>query len=135
MVKRLESSFHAFKLSLATLLRITDDMLKMFAEDKVIIAPDLNVKDLQAKGMELDEIIEKALEKGYNESDILYKSEDFDPDFIAMLQHDKKVLEALNAEPMAEPKILLENMKKSVDEFAGDAPQFDDLTMLGVTLL
>ena len=98
MVKRLESSFHAFKLSLATLHRITDDMLKMFAEDKVIIAPDLNVKDLQAKGMELDEIIEKALEKGYNESDILYKSEDFDPDFIAMLQHDKKVLEVLNAE-------------------------------------
>ncbi len=97
MVKRLESSFHAFKLSLATLLRITNDMLKMFAEDKVIIAPDLNVKDLQAKGMELDEIIEKALEKGYNESDILYKSEDFDPDFIAMLQHDKEVLEALNA--------------------------------------
>ena len=98
MVKRLESSFHAFKLSLATLLRITDDMLKMFSEDKVIIAPDLNVKDLQAKGMELDEIIEKALEKGYNESDILYKSEDFDPDFIAMLQHDKKVLEVLNAD-------------------------------------
>ena len=89
MVKRLESSFHAFKLSLATLLRITDDMLKMFAEDKVIIAPDLNVKDLQAKGMELDEIIEKALEKGYNESDILYKSEDFDPDFIAMLQRQE----------------------------------------------
>lgn len=98
MVKRLESSFHAFKLSLATLLRITDDMLKMFAEDKVIIAPDLNVKDLQSKGMELDEIIEKALEKGYNESDILYKSEDFDPDFIAMLQHDKKLLEVLNAD-------------------------------------
>ena len=98
MVKRLESSFHAFKLSLATLLRITDDMLKMFAEDKVIIAPDLNVKDLQAKGMELDEIIEKALEKDYNESDILYKSEDFDLDFIAMLQHDKQVLEVLNAD-------------------------------------
>ncbi|MBP5392302.1 MAG: DEAD/DEAH box helicase family protein [Bacteroidaceae bacterium] len=98
MVKRLESSFHAFKLSLATLLRITDDMLKMFAENKVIIAPDLNVKDLQAKGMELDEIIEKALEKGYNESDILYKSEDFDSDFIAMLQHDKKVLKALNTD-------------------------------------
>lgn len=98
MVKRLESSFHAFKLSLATLLRITNDMLKMFAEDKVIIAPELNVKDLQAKGMELDEIIKKALEKGYNESDILYKSDDFDPVFITMLRHDKKVLEALNAD-------------------------------------
>lgn len=98
MVKRLESSFHAFKLSLATLLRITNDMLKMFAEDKVIIAPELNVKELQAKGMELDEIIEKALEKGYQESDILYKSEDFEPDFIQMLRHDKMVLEALNAD-------------------------------------
>ena len=29
----------------------------------------------------------------------------------------------------------LENMKKSVEEFVGDAPQFDDLTMLGVKLL
>ena len=45
-----------------------------------------------------------------------------------------RMLEALNAEPMAEPKILLENMKKSVDEFAGDAPQFDDLTMLCIRL-
>ena len=98
MVKRLESSFHAFKLSLATLLRITDDMLKMFAENKVIIAPELNVKDLQAKGMELDEIIEKALSKGYQESDILYKAEDFEPEFIEMLQHDKQVLEVLNAD-------------------------------------
>jgi superfamily II DNA/RNA helicase len=98
MVKRLESSFHAFKLSLATLLRITDDMLKMFAENKVIIAPELNVKDLQAKGMELDEIIEKALSKGYQESDILYKAEDFEPEFVEMLQHDKQVLEVLNTD-------------------------------------
>ena len=98
MVKRLESSFHAFKLSLATLLRITNDMLKMFAENKVIIAPELNVKELQAKGMELDQIIELAMKKGYQESDILYKSDDFEPDFIEMLRHDKEVLEALNAD-------------------------------------
>ncbi len=96
MVKRLESSFTAFKQSLATLLRITNDMLKMFEEDKVIIAPDLNVKDLQAKGIELDEIIEKVLSRGYMESDFLYKAEDFDPEFIEMLQHDKLVLEGLN---------------------------------------
>ena len=98
MVKRLESSFHAFKLSLETLLRITNDMLKMFAENKVIIAPELNVKDLQAKGMELDEIIEKALNKGYTKEDVLYRAEDFDPAFIEMLRHDKEVLEALNAD-------------------------------------
>lgn len=46
-----------------------------------------------------------------------------------------RMLAALNAEPEADPKKLLENMKKSVDEFVGDAPQFDDLTMLGVKLL
>ncbi|GAB6120579.1 helicase-related protein [Dysgonomonas termitidis] len=98
MVKRLESSFHAFKKSLHTLLRITNDMLKMFDENKVIIAPDLKIKDLQAKDMELDQIIELALEKGYLESDILYRAEDFSPEFITMLQNDKEVLERLNAD-------------------------------------
>ena len=53
---------------------------------------------MQAKGIELDQIIELAMKKGYQESDILYKSEDFEPDFIDMLRHDKEVLEALNAD-------------------------------------
>lgn len=86
MVKRLESSFHAFKKSLATLLRITSDMIKMFEQDKVIIAPELNVKALQAKDMELDEILELAMEKGYSKDDILYHASDFQPDFIKMLK-------------------------------------------------
>ncbi|TWV14348.1 helicase [Bacteroidaceae bacterium HV4-6-C5C] len=98
MVKRLESSFHAFKKSLHTLLRITNDMLEMFDENKVIIAPDLKIKDLQAKDIELDQIIELALEKGYLESDILYRAEDFSSEFISMLQNDKEVLERLNAD-------------------------------------
>lgn len=96
MVKRLESSFYAFKKSLATLLRITTDMIKMFEENKVIIAPDLKVKDLQAKDMELDEIIQLALEKGYLEEDILYEAEAFAPEFIEMLHYDRVVLEQLN---------------------------------------
>lgn len=98
MVKRLESSFYAFKKSLHTLLRITNEMIKMFDEDKVIIASDFKVKDLQAKNIELDRIIELALEKGYLESDIRYKAEDFNPDFMTMLQNDKAVLERLNAD-------------------------------------
>ncbi len=96
MVKRLESSFYAFKKSLATLLRITTDMIKMFEENKVIIAPDLKVKDLQAKDMELDEIIQLALEKGYLEEDILYEAEAFAPEFLEMLHYDRVVLEQLN---------------------------------------
>jgi sigma-B regulation protein RsbU (phosphoserine phosphatase) len=45
------------------------------------------------------------------------------------------MLKALNQDPGAEPKGLLRNMKQAVDEFVGEAPQFDDLTMLAVKLV
>ncbi len=96
MVKRLESSFCAFKKSLRTLLRITTDMIKMFEEDKIIIAPDLKVKDLQAKDMELDQIIEYAVAKGYIAEDIVFAADAFRPDFLEMLHHDRVILEQLN---------------------------------------
>ena len=111
MVKRLESSFYAFKKSLATLLRITQDMIKMFEEDKVVIAPELNVKDLMMKDMELDEIIEFAISKGYNESVFLFKADDFAPSFREMLENDVKLLKALN-EDWAK-----ENQDPKFDEF------------------
>jgi len=95
MVKRLESSFHAFKKSLQTLLRITSDMITMFEQDKVIIAKELNVKELQFKGMTLDEIMEKALEKGYSKEEFLYHASDFHPAFVDMLKNDRDVLEVL----------------------------------------
>ena len=41
-----------------------------------------------------------------------------------------RMLKALNSDPGAGVKELLENVKKSVDGFVGSAPQFDDLTML-----
>ncbi len=46
-----------------------------------------------------------------------------------------RMLEALNKDSEASPKELLTNMKTAVDEFVGEAPQFDDLTMLGVKLI
>ncbi len=99
MVKRLESSFFAFKKSLQTLLRITNDMIRMFEEDKVIIAPELNIKDMMFKGMDLDEIIQYIIEKkGYKETDFKYKAEDFDEKFIKMLYNDRDILLKLNAE-------------------------------------
>lgn len=99
MVKRLESSFYAFKKSLQTLLRITNDMIRMFEEDKVIIAPELNIKDMMFKGMDLDDIIQYIIDKkGYSESDFRYKAEDFDAEFIKMLYNDRDILEKLNAE-------------------------------------
>ena len=92
MVKRLESSFFAFKKSLHTLLRITEDMIKMFDEDKVLIVPEINIKDLQFKGMDLDEIIEYVINKGFSKDEFLFSKTDFDPKFYELLKNDYKVL-------------------------------------------
>ena len=46
-----------------------------------------------------------------------------------------RLVETLNKTPDAPPEQLLENVHKAVNEFVGDAPQFDDLTMLGLTML
>ncbi len=43
-----------------------------------------------------------------------------------------RMLEALNRHPDAEPQELLKNVRVAIDEFVGDAPQFDDITMLGL---
>ena len=95
MVKRLESSFDAFRRSLHTLLDATNGMIKMFNEDKVIIAPELNVKKLQADGMELDEIIELAIGKGFDQNEITFHAADFKPEFLPMLEYDADVLDKL----------------------------------------
>ena len=95
MVKRLESSFDAFKKSLHTLLGATEGMIKMFREDKVIIAPDLNVKKLQADGMELDEILELAMVKGFDLDEITFRATDFKPEFLPMLEYDADLLRGL----------------------------------------
>jgi sigma-B regulation protein RsbU (phosphoserine phosphatase) len=44
-----------------------------------------------------------------------------------------RMTEALNLEPGAKPERLLEVVKEQVDIFVGEAPQFDDLTMLSIT--
>ena len=43
-----------------------------------------------------------------------------------------RMLEALNKEPDADAYHILVNMNKAVNDFVGDAPQFDDLTMLAI---
>lgn len=44
----------------------------------------------------------------------------------------ERLLEALNSRKDSSPKELLESVHKSVNEFVGNAPQFDDLTMLAI---
>ena len=96
MVKRLESSFKAFKKSLHTFLNITNGMIDMFGEGKVLIAPEYNVKQLQVeKEMELDDIIQYIESKGVDRKDFVYHPDDFQPDLLRMLKEDAKQLKAL----------------------------------------
>lgn len=96
MVKRLESSFEAFKKSLHTFLNITTGMIDMFSADKVLIAPEYNVKQLQVeKEMELDDIIQYIESKGVERKDFVYHSADFQPILLDMLREDETQLKAL----------------------------------------
>ena len=94
LVKRLESSFFAFKKSLHTFLNITNGMIEMFRQDKVLIAPDYNVKELQ-QDKSLDEIIQYIEGKGENKEDFVFSKDDFRDDFLPMLEYDKRLLESL----------------------------------------
>ncbi len=42
----------------------------------------------------------------------------------------ERMLEALNEDPKAKPEELLYSVQKNIDAFVGDAPQFDDITMM-----
>ncbi|MBR2275291.1 MAG: SpoIIE family protein phosphatase [Lachnospiraceae bacterium] len=44
---------------------------------------------------------------------------------------NERIVNSLNIEPDAEPKELLHTLRTEIDHFVGDAPQFDDITMLG----
>ena len=44
----------------------------------------------------------------------------------------ERMLDALNRDPAADPQTLLRNVQQAIDAFVGDAPQFDDITMLGL---
>ncbi|WP_051227082.1 PP2C family protein-serine/threonine phosphatase [Butyrivibrio sp. MC2013] len=48
---------------------------------------------------------------------------------------EKRLLKALNGNLGAAPKELLPAIKKEIDDFVGEAPQFDDITMLAFTYL
>ncbi|MDD1414632.1 phospholipase D-like domain-containing protein [Dolichospermum sp. ST_con] len=96
LVKRLESSFYAFKKSLTNFQQATDRMITMFANDKIFIAPDTNINKLLDKGWSEEEI-EKEIERlsEENPKNQTFKSTDFQPDFIESLEKDSQILQEL----------------------------------------
>ena len=120
MIKRLESSFHAFRITLHNLLISTDRMIKMFENDKVLIAPDLNINALIEKGFSMEEIEELIAELSTESpKNNIFSADDFDPEFLKGLQKDKALLQELANEwekVKEDPKLdkLFESLEKDL---------------------
>ena len=96
LVKRLESSFHAFQESIKRFRVANQNMIDMYVRDKVFVAPDLDINKMIAEGLSDEEIEEelnaKALE---NPKNAVFKADDFSPEFIEKLKKDQNLLEQM----------------------------------------
>ncbi len=97
LVKRIDSSFYAFKRSLIRFMKATEAMVTMFENGRIFIAPNLPVSDMINEGRE-DELIDLVLEKSIEDPTIdICEPDDFEFDFLPGLQHDLKLLGELSA--------------------------------------
>jgi len=62
LVKRIDSSFYAFKQSLFRFMKATEAMVTMFENGRIFIAPNLPVSDMINEGKE-EELMDLVLEK------------------------------------------------------------------------
>ncbi len=117
LVKRLESSFYAFTQSLSRFQKAIDNMLTMFDDNRIFIAPDLDINKLLAEGLSYDEIEAKINEKGGNNKE--YKKDAFDEKFVDLLRQDKEKVDDLIerwSKVKKDPK-LIEFAKQMKEEF------------------
>jgi superfamily II DNA or RNA helicase len=93
MVKRLESSFKAFKISLNNFSTATGRMVEMFERGKIFIAPDKSVNEMMDKGLTFDEIEEIIMALSIdNPKNNVFTPADFDAGFIEGLHKDHELL-------------------------------------------
>jgi len=98
LVKRIDSSFYAFKQSIFRFMMATQAMVTMFENGRIFIAPDLPVSDMINDGRE-EELIELVLEKSIEDPTIdICEPDDFEYDFLTGLQYDLKLLKELSEE-------------------------------------
>ncbi|MBC7412205.1 MAG: DEAD/DEAH box helicase family protein [Bacteroidia bacterium] len=96
LIKRLESSFYAFKKSLTNFDVANDRMIKMYENDKVFIAPDTNINKLFSDGWS-EEAIEAKIEElsEENPKNRIFNKADFKEEFIESLKKDSKLIKEL----------------------------------------
>ncbi len=97
LVKRLDSSFHAFRQSLRRFRDSTAVMVKMFEKGAIYIAPNLGVTDFLLEGRE-DELLEAIAEREATDPTIsVCDPDDFEDGFRKGLEADYIVLQELCA--------------------------------------
>ena len=99
LVKRLESSFYAFQVSIENFRQANQHMIDMFDNDKIYIAPDLDINQLLESGLSEEEIEEKLNTKAsVNPKNSIFHVADFREDYIDMLRHDQSILTQMVAD-------------------------------------
>lgn len=124
LIKRLESSFDAFKESLENLGRYTQNMIDMWNDDTIFICPQLDVNLIMSKFKKRTDayndirsrIAKLPAGKNSKGQNAEYKRSDFDANYINDLIADKKLIDSLLArwkKNTSDPKL---------DEFKAELP-------------
>lgn len=99
LVKRLESSFTAFRSSLNNFAVSTERMIEMFNKGKIYVAPDAKINELINKDWSDEEIEQYILELSIeNPKNQIFAPSDFTKDFLENLKQDLTSLKELAEE-------------------------------------
>jgi len=108
LVKRIDSSFFAFKQSLERFMMATKAMVTMFENGKIYLAPNLPVSDMINEGKE-EELLNLIIEKSIDDPTIeICEPDDFEYNFLPGLKNDYELLKDLNqdwVEIIEDPKL------------------------------
>ena len=122
LLKRMDSSFYAFKQTLGRFITSSEVMLKMIDSNKIIIAPNFNVSDYILEDRE-DELMEAITRQSLTDPSIIVcHCDDFEAGFIDGVKHDYEILKTLKSDwdgVHIDPKL---------EEYLARLPEFLDKT-------
>jgi len=105
LVKRFESSFHAFKITLDRQEKHLRGLIEMFEDDRVLLGSKINIFDILEDEESAEEKIESMLEKGNIKE---FEASDFMEGYREKLENELLLFEQLNqmwAEVKEDPKL------------------------------
>ena len=92
LLKRLDSSFVAFNTSLKNFVQTSARLLDMFANNRVFIAPNVNIDQYLEEGREDDLVVDLIKQQEQDKSIKILTATDFELEFLPMLKADHKIL-------------------------------------------